>query len=124
MSTRPSVMVVGDEEELANLFRTFLERSGLNSVSFTDPLSALDHYIQNHGKYSIVITDWKMPNLDEIQLAKKIREHNPTVKILLIAGYFADKIFWEEVMQEADISEIFEKPFRLEELKLRIEELY
>ena len=51
MSTRPSVMVVDDEEELANLFRTFLERSGFNSVSFTDPLSALDHFSQNHNKY-------------------------------------------------------------------------
>ena len=87
MSTRPSVMVVDDEEELANLFRTFLERSGFDSVSFTDPLSALDHFSQNHDKYSVVITDWKMPNLDGIQLAKKIRKYNTTVKILLITAY-------------------------------------
>ena len=71
MSTRPSVMVVDDEEELANLFRPFLERSGFNSVSFTDPLSALDHYSQNRNKYSVVITDWRMPNLDGISLLKR-----------------------------------------------------
>jgi len=87
MSTRPSVIVVDDEEELAKLFRTFLERSGFNSVSFTYPLSARDHYIQNYDKYSVVITDWKMPNLDEIQLAKKIRRYNTTVKIRLITRY-------------------------------------
>jgi len=73
MSTPPSVMVVDDEDELANLFRTFLKRSGFNCVSFTNPLSALDHYSQNHDKYSVVLTDWKMPNLDGIQLAKKLR---------------------------------------------------
>ena len=122
MSTRPSVMVVDDEEELAYLYRIYLERSGFNSVSFTDPLSALEHYRQNYDKYSLVITDWKMPNLDGIQLAKKIREYNATVKILLITRYFADKFFWKEVMQEVDISEIFEKPFKLKELIHRIEE--
>jgi DNA-binding response OmpR family regulator len=123
MSTRPSVMVVDDEEELANLFRTFLERSGFNSVSFTDPLSALEHFSQNHDNYSVVITDWKMPNLDGLQFAKRIREYNATVKILLITGYFIDKPFLIEVFQEADISDIIEKPFKLKELKPRIEEL-
>ena len=123
MSTRPSVMVVDDEEELANLYRIYLERSGFDSVSFTDPLSALEHQSQNHDRYCGVITDWKIHHLDGIQFAKKIREYDATVKILLITGYFADKSFWKEVMQEDDISEIFEKPFRLKELKLRIEEL-
>ena len=123
MSTRPSVMVVDDEEELANLYRIYLERSGFDSVSFTDPLSALDHFSQNHDKYSVVITDWKMPNLDGLQFAKRIREYNATVKILLITGYFVDKPFWIEVFQEADISDIIEKPFKLKELKPRIEEL-
>ena len=122
MSTRPSVMVVDDEKELANLFRIFLERSGFDSVSFTDPLSALDHFSQNHDKYSVVITDWKMPSLDGLQLAKKIREYNETVKILLITGYFVDKPFLIEVFEEADISDIIEKPFKLKELKPRIEE--
>ena len=75
MSARPSVMVVDDEEELANLFRTFLDESGFNSVSFTDPLSALDHFSQNHGKYSVVLTDWQMPFLDGIHLAKRMREY-------------------------------------------------
>ena len=88
-------MVVDDEEELANLFRTFLEtfleRSGFDSVSFTDPLSALDYFIQNHDRYSIVITDWKMSNLDGIQLAKKIRRYNTTVKILLMTAYVVEE---------------------------------
>ena len=123
MSTRPSVMVVDDEEELANLYRIFLERSGFNSVSFTDPLSALEHYRQNYDKYSLVITDWKMPNLDGIQFAKKIREYNTTVKILLITAYSTDKSFKEEVYREARISDVIEKPFKFKELGPRITEL-
>ena len=117
MSIRPSVMAVDDEEELANLFRTFLERSGFDSVSFTDPQSALDHFRQNREKYSVVKTDWKKPNLDGTHLAKKIRDYSTIVKILLITGYLADKDFGKQVFQDALISHIVEKPFKLKELK-------
>ena len=123
MSTRPSVMVVDDEEELANLYRIFLERSGFNSVSFTDPLSALDHYSQNQDKYSVVITDWEMPSLDGLQFAKKIREYNETVKILLITAYSTNESFKEEVYREARISDVIKKPFSFNELGPRITEL-
>ncbi|MFI5406965.1 MAG: response regulator [Nitrososphaerales archaeon] len=123
MSTRPSVMVVDDEEELANLFRTFLERSGFNSVSFTDPLSALDHYSQNRNKYSIVITDWRMPNLDGIQLAKKIREYNTTVKILLMTAHVVEESTRKELLRDTLLVDVIEKPFRLKDLVPRIEEL-
>ena len=124
MSTRPSVMVVDDEEELANLFRRFLERSGFNSVSFTDPLSALDHNSQNHDKYSVVLTDWEMPNLDGIKLAKKIRKYNTTVKILLITEFCTDESFKEEVYQEARIWDVIEKSVMMNEHKPRIEEIW
>jgi DNA-binding response OmpR family regulator len=124
MSTRPSVMVVDDEEELANLFRLFLERSGFNTVSFTDPLSAIDHFSQNHDKYSLIITDLKMPDLDGIQLAKKIRDYNDTVKILLITAFCTDESLKEEVFREARIVDVIEKPFKFKELVPQITELY
>ncbi len=123
MSTRPFVMVVDDEEELANLFRTFLDGLGFNCVSFTDPLAALDHYSQNHDKYSVVLTDWKMPFLDGIQLAKRIREYNTTVNILLITAFITDASLRRDVYKEAHISDVMEKPIKLKELGARIEEL-
>ena len=64
-----------------------------------------------------------MPNLDGIQLAKKIIDYNTTVKILLITGHFADKSFRKEVFQEAHILDVIEKPLKLKELGPRIEEL-
>ena len=123
MSIRPSVMVVDDDEELANLYRRFLERSGFDSVSFTDPLSALDHFSQNHDKYCLVITDWEMPNLDGVQLAKRIREYSTTVKILLVTAFFAEELYRKEAFKEAHISDVIEKPILLDELKFRLEEL-
>ena len=42
-STPPSIMVVDDELELANLFKTFLENEGYKAISFVDPLMALEY---------------------------------------------------------------------------------
>ena len=124
MSTRPSVMVVDDEEELAYLYRIYLERSGFNSVSFTDPLSALENISQNHDKYSEVITDWQIPNLNGTQLAKRIRNFSTTVKILLTTSFFTNKLIRKEAFQDVHISDVIEKPDLLNELKPRIEEVW
>lgn len=87
-----SIMVVDDEEEIAILFKRFLEKSGYNSVYFTDPILALDHFSKNNDKYHLIITDLKMPGLNGVQFANKIREYNKTVKILLITAYVVDEM--------------------------------
>jgi FixJ family two-component response regulator len=70
MSTLPSVMVVDDEEELANLFMVLLKGSGFNSVSFTNPLQAIEHFKQSLEKYTPIITDLRMPGKYDLELAK------------------------------------------------------
>ena len=116
MSTLPSVMVVDDEEELACLFMELIKGSGFNSVSFTDPLLALKHIRSNPEMYSLVITDFRMPGISGIELAKKIREYNSKVKILLITAYYTDEILNNDDFKEAKISKVLQKPLKLAQL--------
>ena len=88
MRMHVSVMIVEDVWESAHLYRMYLARLGFDSIAFTNPLSALDHYRQNPRRYSLVILDWYMPNLNGLKLAKKLRELDTNVKILLISAYF------------------------------------
>lgn len=124
MSNSPSVMVVDDEVELAYLFRNFLEWSGLNSVSFTDPLLALEEFQRNPDRYSIVLADLRMPRLDGIQLAKRMRKCSSSVKIVLITAFYTQENLNRDDFMEASISEILEKPVKLAELRTCIHELY
>jgi len=116
-------MVVDDDEELAYIFREFLKRSGFNTVSFTDPLIALKHFNDNPREYWLVIADLKMPNLNGIDLAKKIRNNSSTVKILLITGFFDDEYLISDDFKEARISEVLHKPVKLKELQRYVHEL-
>jgi CheY-like chemotaxis protein len=123
MSNSPSVMVVDDEEELAHLFSKFLEGSGFNSVSFTDPLLALEEFRSNPDRYSLVLTDLRMPGLDGIQLAKSMRKYSSSAKIVLITAFNIQDNVTDYDFKKASISEILEKPIKLVDLRTHIHKL-
>jgi DNA-binding response OmpR family regulator len=76
-----SVLIVDDEEDIANILRQFLTQAGFNAVSFTSPLLALEHFMHNPLAYPVIITDLRMPGMSGIELANKIREINTAAKI-------------------------------------------
>ena len=117
MSKPPSVMVVDDEEELAQLFMELLKGSGFDTVSFTDPLLALKHFQGDPKKYSLIITVFKMPHMNGLALAKEIRNYNLGSKIILIAGSLDDEYLGGDELREAAVSEVMQKPVKLKELR-------
>jgi DNA-binding response OmpR family regulator len=124
MSMPPTVMVVDDDEDLARLFKRLLEASGYNSVSFTEPLLALEHFKNDPHGYWLVIADLRMPNLNGIDLAKSIRNISSSVKILLITGFFDDEYLKGSDFIEARISQVLHKPVKLGELLKCVHELF
>jgi len=123
MSLPHSVMVVDDEPEIANLYKEFLRKSGFISTCFIDPLLALEHYNQNPNRYSLIITDLCMPSLDGIRFAKRIREFDTKIKILLNTAFYFNEMPDTEEYKEAKLTGLIQKPTRLSELRQRIIEL-
>jgi len=116
MSTLPSVMVVDDEEELAYLFSLSLARSGFDTISFTKPLLALDHFIRYPKRYCLMLIDMFMFDLNGLELSKEIRNYNSQVKILLITGYCIGDLLDNINFKEAKISDVIQKPVNFEKL--------
>ena len=123
MSLPHSVMVVDDEPEIANLYKEFLRKSGFISTCFIDPLLALEHYNQNPNRYSLIITDLCMPSLDGIRFAKRIREFDTKIKILLNTAFYFNDMLDTKEYREAKLTGLIQKPTRLSELRQRIIEL-
>ena len=121
MSTLPSVMVEDDEEELAHLFMELLKGSGYNTVAFTDPLLALEHFRSNPEQYSLILSDLIMPGMNGIELAKRIRDYNSRVKILLITAFYdIENQNNDADLKEANISNVLKKPIKLTELRTQV----
>jgi DNA-binding response OmpR family regulator/anti-sigma regulatory factor (Ser/Thr protein kinase) len=73
--------------------------------------------------FSLVISDYQMPNLDGLEFLKKVR-HDPrfqNIPFILLTTIEDEMVFLESL--EAGANEFLNKPFRPEELKLRTKNL-
>jgi CheY-like chemotaxis protein len=68
--------VVDDELDIMCLFKDALSQMGEERVfGFTDSPLALDHFKLNSENYSLILSDYRMPILDGIQLLKGSKIH-------------------------------------------------
>lgn len=101
-----------------------LLKHGLNSISFTNPLQALEHFVTNPDKFSLLITDMRMPGMCGLELASKIREINKSIKIFLITAFDTDELDSNKVYRTAKIDRITQKPVKLGVLRKLIQEIF
>ena len=78
------IAIVDDEAELVNLYSEALQMSGYDVSSFSDPLLAYEHIRDNPDKYSLIITDYKMPYMDGLFFATKLAEINKKLNIIIM----------------------------------------
>lgn len=76
------VSIVDDEIDITELFHDALCNNidGITVVTFNDPVIALEHFTGNKENYALVISDLRMPNLNGLELLKKIKKLNEKVR--------------------------------------------
>ena len=65
------ILLVDDEKDILDLFTEYLSSNGFNIISFQNPLEALNYFYQNPNNCSLVITDYKMPQMSGLDLINK-----------------------------------------------------
>jgi DNA-binding response OmpR family regulator len=116
-SATRSIIVVDDEIELATLFKTFLNQQGFNTISFVDPILALEYFRETSDKHSLIITDLRMPGLNGLELAKKVRELNTNIRIFLMTAFETRDLENHVDFKMARIDRLIQKPVRFSDLK-------
>lgn len=110
-------MVVDDEKDIALTFKVILSELNYNVDSFTDSIQSLDHFKLNPMKYSLIILDLIMPDMNGLVLAGKIRELNTSVSIFIITAYNIENYKKKYDMASLKIDKILQKPVDLDILK-------
>ena len=82
-----SILVVDDEKDLIQLFTEALQVNGFQVRGFTDSVDAYEHIKQNPKEYGLVISDFRMPNLNGNDLCNKLVALNPNLKIIIMSAY-------------------------------------
>lgn len=114
------IMVVDDEKPILTLTSKMLEIAGYKVVSFMDPLEALEEFNQNSDEYSLILTDFNMPQMAGDKLAKEVRKVSKTIPIVILTG-FRGKIS-PEIQNYLNIADVIEKPAGFDDFITRIGE--
>jgi DNA-binding response OmpR family regulator len=117
--------LVDDERDILDLFTEYLSSNGFKTISFQNPMKALEYFYQNPTNCYLVITDYKMPQMSGIDFIKKIREKDSDckIKIILISAFLKDNLPYDK-SYSMTIDRILEKPVYLDRLKIVIQELF
>ena len=106
-------LVVDDEEYICLTVRAQMEDTGVQVDYATDGQTAVDMaasaYREQRG-YDVILLDWKMPGMDGVETAKRIRDYaGPEVPILVLTAFD-----WSEIEHDArsvGINAFLSKPF-------------
>jgi len=90
IGTTKEILVIDDDPDILNLFSDFLKREGFTTTSYLDPLAALREIRASPQRYSLVITDIRMPGISGLEIIKKVCQINQEIKVILISAFELD----------------------------------
>jgi PAS domain S-box-containing protein len=86
-SQRPTVLIVDDSAEVAEVTSSLFERLGYNT-DYRDSADAALKYLAEGSKIDLVFSDIVMPGtIDGVGLAREIRSRYPNLPVVLTTGY-------------------------------------
>jgi len=110
-----NILIVDDDPYLKETLEQLLRRLGFSSESVSSGTDALKKLGEN--RYSIVLTDMKMPGMDGLELIGRIRDGHD-ISTIAMTG-FSEGYTYVDVIN-AGASDFIKKPFGIEELEAKI----
>jgi PAS domain S-box-containing protein len=115
------ILIIDDEEMLVRLGESMLGDLGYKVVAETNVINALSTFEIQSDQFDIVITDYAMPHMNGLDLAKKLLEIREDIPIILCTG-FAD-IAIEAKAKSIGIRAMVTKPLSRKEISEKIKEV-
>jgi len=91
MSMRKTVMIVNDDTDLLNLFKTALDQEKIETVIFTNPALALEKIKAYPNQFSLVLINYATQlKRSQKRFAKEVKAINNQIRVVLTSGYNLD----------------------------------
>jgi len=107
LSPRRRILLVDDNANGLAARKSVLEELGYSIVTCTSGADALEQFV-SRDPFDLVVTDYKMPRMDGLELIGRLRKHTPGLPIVLISGY-VDTLGMNEASTGADV--VIQKSF-------------
>ncbi len=103
------IFYIDDDAELALLFKRWLERSGHLVSTECSPAAAIETVCGGPDDYDLVVTDYRMPELNGIEVARAIQARCPGLRCEVVSGNLTDDL--AENALRAGVGKVFQKPY-------------
>ena len=104
----PFVIINVDDNDMnLLLIETYLQEIDATFINFTNPSTAID-YLQNN-LFDLVIVDYKMPEIDGIELTKAVKALDPDAPVIMVTASDAEDTIQIQALR-AGVNDFIKKP--------------
>ena len=113
MKDRKNVLVIDDEPIVLDSCRRILKQEGFDVNGAFNGREGLKKIEED--KYDAVLVDWKLPEIDGMEVLRIIKKNHPEVIVVMITGY--PSVESAVKAMKLGVSDYVSKPFTPDELK-------
>ena len=114
------LLIVDDDPDIVQVLKLGLQKNGFLVKAFTNSEEALQSFKSNAEDYCLMLSDIRMPGLSGIQLARKVKETNPGVKVVLMTAFEIRDSEFSKVFPSMHVDGFVQKPIRIGDLTNKI----
>jgi DNA-binding NtrC family response regulator len=114
-----SILVVDDDQDVLEMADCFFRKAGMEVHCAESGEEALA--IFREKSFAVVITDFNMPGMNGVELAKKVQELNTPTAIILATGQPSKEL--SDLAMQAGIKTVLPKPLHMEKLLTLVNEM-
>jgi two-component system cell cycle sensor histidine kinase/response regulator CckA len=81
------ILVVDDEDAIAQLIYKMLEPLGYKVTTFTSSIEALEIFPKQPNNFDLIITDMTMPKMTGMELSQEVLKIAPDIPIIICTGF-------------------------------------
>ena len=113
-----TILVVEDDPALRELTRRILADLGYRVIAAEGGEAALAVAEGEKGEIHLLLTDLVMPRMNGVEVAKRLRERRPGLRVLYTSGYAARSRASDFVLDDPEV--FIEKPFTVDALSWQV----
>ena len=115
-----NLLIVDDDPDMPYVLKQGFQKNGFLVSAYTNPEAALQNF-QSHSKdYCLMLSDIRMPGMSGIKLAKRVKEINPNVKVVLMTDFETGDNEFSKVFPSTQVDGFAQKPIHFEDLMDKI----
>jgi len=117
---RKRILVIDDDWAIRDIVSKILSHMGYDVTSASDGIEGFNLFVKS--PFHLVVTDFDMPHLDGLELAKRIKERSANTLVILMTGQEKDDIV--DVIEDSAIDLAMFKPFKLDDIEGAVQRIF